>query len=97
MYKLDEIRKIIQNELPFLKEQFGVTRIRIFGSYARGEATENSDIDLLVDLEEERSLMDLGGVQYHLQQTLGIKVDVGEYDYLHPIVKNSIGHDIVSI
>lgn len=59
-----------------LCRQYGVTRIRIFGSVARGEEDNNSDIDFLVDLEPGRSLFDLGGLQMALQELLGRKVDV---------------------
>jgi hypothetical protein len=56
--------------------QHGAYNIRVFGSVARGEAGEGSDIDLLVDLEPERSLLDLGGLQVDLEELLGRKVDV---------------------
>jgi hypothetical protein len=50
--------------------------VRIFGSLARGEARPDSDIDFLVELEPGRSLFDLGGLLYDLEQLLGIEVDV---------------------
>jgi predicted nucleotidyltransferase len=55
---------------------YGAYDVRIFGSVARGEATDKSDIDLLVKLEQGRSLMDLGGLLYDLRDLLGIDVDV---------------------
>ena len=55
----------------------GVASAHVFGSYARGEQTSSSDLDLLVDLEKGRGLLDLGGLQYDLSQRLGIDVDVG--------------------
>jgi predicted nucleotidyltransferase len=55
---------------------YGAYDVRVFGSVARGEADEASDIDLLVSLEPGRSLMDLGGLLYDLQKLLGIEVDV---------------------
>ncbi|HEX7394627.1 MAG TPA: nucleotidyltransferase family protein [Anaerolineaceae bacterium] len=55
---------------------FGAYDVRVFGSVARGEADEASDIDLLVSLEPGRSLMDLGGLLYDLQNLLGTEVDV---------------------
>jgi len=54
----------------------GAKNVRVFGSAARGEANEDSDIDLLVDLEPGRSLLDLGGLWYDLNEELGVKVDV---------------------
>ena len=48
----------------------------MFGSVARGDADEQSDIDVLVQMEPGRSLLDLGGLQYDLEQLLGCRVDV---------------------
>ena len=54
----------------------GASRVRVFGSVARGDATEASDIDFLVDLEDGRSLFDLGGLLMDLRDLLGRDVDV---------------------
>ncbi|MBK5224293.1 MAG: nucleotidyltransferase family protein [Acidimicrobiia bacterium] len=54
----------------------GATNIRVFGSVARGEARSTSDVDLLVDLESGRSLMDLGGLVMDLSDLLGVDVDI---------------------
>ncbi len=59
-----------------IAEKYGATRIRVFGSVARGDADEKSDVDLLVNLEENRSLFDLGGLQFDLQESLAVPVDV---------------------
>lgn len=56
--------------------QYGAYNVRIFGSVARGEANDASDIDILVNMEPGRSLMDLGGLLYDLRKLLGIEVDV---------------------
>jgi len=47
----DEVLKILREELPFLRKKYGVKRVGLFGSYSRDEATEESDIDILVDFE----------------------------------------------
>ncbi len=54
----------------------GARNVRIFGSRARGDADERSDVDFLVDLEPGRSLFDLGGLQFDLERLLGCAVDV---------------------
>jgi len=59
-----------------LAAHYGAYDVRVFGSVARGEADEASDIDFLVKLEPGRSLMDLGGLLYDLQNLLGTEVDV---------------------
>ncbi|NSW78705.1 MAG: nucleotidyltransferase family protein [Chthonomonadetes bacterium] len=56
--------------------KYGARNVRIFGSVARGEADKHSDIDFLVEMEAGRSLFDLGGLQYELEQVLGCPVDV---------------------
>lgn len=56
--------------------RYGATDVRVFGSVARGEAREDSDVDVLVRLESGRTLLDLGGLQYELQELLGCDVDV---------------------
>lgn len=67
---------IKNEELQDLFHRYGVVEASVFGSYARGDFTPSSDLDLLVELEPGRSYMDLGGLQYELQQKTGKKVDV---------------------
>jgi predicted nucleotidyltransferase len=59
-----------------LAKKYGAYNVRVFGSVARGEADEKSDIDLLVDMEPGRSLLDLIGLLMDLESLLGCKVDV---------------------
>jgi uncharacterized protein len=56
--------------------QYGVQRVRVFGSVARGTDDDNSDIDFLVELAPDRSLLDLGGFLYEVRALLGTEVDV---------------------
>jgi len=57
-------------------KQYGAEDVRIFGSVARGDATEDSDVDFLVRFEPGRSLFDQGGLLMDLRELLGMKVDV---------------------
>lgn len=59
-----------------LAERWGARNVRVFGSAARGEADEQSDLDLLVDLDPDRSLLDLAGFLLDVQELLGGPVDV---------------------
>lgn len=52
------------------------TNVRVFGSVLRGEDTDDSDLDLLVDPTSETSLMDIGAIRYELKSLLGVNVDV---------------------
>jgi len=56
--------------------QYGVTNVRVFGSMARGDANESSDVDLLVQPLAGTSLLDLGGLLMDAQELLGRRVDV---------------------
>jgi uncharacterized protein len=64
------------DQILVIAARYGARRLRVFGSVARGEADEQSDLDLLVELEPGRSLFDLGGLVYDLEQLLGCRVDV---------------------
>lgn len=80
---LDQIKKKVA---PILKEE-GATRAALFGSVVRGEATEKSDIDILVDLPREKSLFDFAGLQLKLEEALGKKIDLVEYSTIKPRLK----------
>lgn len=74
--ELNELIKEKRQEILLLATRHGATNVRVFGSFARGEADAASDLDVLVDLEPGRSLLDLGGLLMDLQQLLGREVDV---------------------
>ncbi len=91
--KIDQIRK---KTLPILKEA-GVVRSSIFGSYARGEETENSDIDILIEFPKGKSLLDLVRLERKLGGILGKKVDVATYRSVSPLLQKYIQRDLVQI
>ncbi len=76
MAAIHEILSRNRDEILRLAARHGARNVRIFGSIARGEADENSDVDLLVDMEPGRSLLDLAGLWRELNELLHIKVDV---------------------
>jgi len=73
---LEELLKEKREGILHICTKYGARNVRIFGSVARGEADAQSDIDFLVEMEPGRSLFDLGGLQYELEQLLGCSVDV---------------------
>lgn len=75
----------------------GAFNIRIFGSVARGDDDENSDIDFLVELEPGRSLLDLGGLQTELQDLLGRPIDVITVNGLKERIREEVLHEVVSL
>jgi predicted nucleotidyltransferase len=73
---LDELLQTKREDILQTAQKYGAYNVRVFGSVARGEADEQSDIDLLVDMEKGRSLLDLAGLLVDLEDLLGCKVDV---------------------
>lgn len=71
-----EIVRVKREEILAIARKHGASNVRVFGSIARGEADEESDIDLLVDLDAERSLFDLGALVVELNESIGHRVDV---------------------
>jgi predicted nucleotidyltransferase len=72
---LDEVRAH-REEIVRLGEQFGVRNIRVFGSVARGEATSDSDLDLLVDVERGHGYVDMAGFALGVEDRLGVFTQV---------------------
>lgn len=64
------------DEIIAVAKRYGASDVRIFGSIARGDATESSDVDFVVRFEPGRSLFDQGGLLIELRELLGVKVDV---------------------
>lgn len=91
--KIDQIKSKV---IPILK-QAGVTKSAIFGSYARGDQTKGSDIDILVELPKDSSLLDLVGLEMDLKKAMGRKVDLLTYNSIHPLLKDYIQKDQVRI
>jgi len=87
---LDTLRAERRGEILRLAERHGARNLRVFGSVARGEAGEASDVDLLVDWEPGRSLLDHVGLVQDLQELLGVKVHVGTERSLHWYVRDRI-------
>ncbi len=84
--QIDEIKKTLIDVL----RKHEVKKAALFGSIVRGEATEESDIDLLIEFEGRKSLLDLAGLKLDLQELLRRRVDVLTYKSLHPLLKERI-------
>ena len=72
---------------------FNPTKIGVFGSYSRGENTENSDIDILYSFNSKYNLFDLIGLQLELQEKLQKVVDLVEFTAIHPRLQTRILND----
>lgn len=75
---------------PELRKRYPIKAMGIFGSYVRGEQTETSDLDVLVDLGGGVTLIDLVGLELELSEELGLRVDLAMIDALKPRIEKSV-------
>lgn len=85
----EQIVEIRDKILKALKRN-DVKRASLFGSVVRGELTDESDIDILVEFRGRKSLLDLVGLKLELEELLKRKVDVLTYNSLHPLLRDRI-------
>ena len=90
MVTLETLRSEKRDQVLRLAERHGARNIRIFGPVARGEAGETSDLDLLVDWDPGRSLLDHVALVQDLEELLGTRVHVGTERSLHWYVRDRI-------
>jgi len=84
-------------EILELAARRGAGNVRVFGSVARGDADEESDVDFLVTLEPGRSLLDLGGLLMELSELLGREVDVVTEEGLRERIRDRILREAVPV
>ena len=94
---VNQIRLLMLERKDEIKEKFKAEVIGIFGSYARSEEKEGSDIDVLVRFGEGASLFDLVGLGYYLEDIFGVPVDVVSERALHPMMKDDVLRELVPV
>jgi hypothetical protein len=90
------VDRIFEKIVSILKGH-GVKTIGIFGSYARGEAGPESDIDVLVEFSGRKSLLDIVGIEQELSEALGIKVDLLTEKSISPYLIDSVKKEMAVI
>ena len=94
------LKKLVQEkreEILSIAAQYRADNVRIFGSVARGEDREDSDVDFLVDMEPEHSLLDRIGLMQDLEDLLGRKVDVATEKVLRDFCRDRILNEAVPL
>lgn len=94
---LQELLQAKREDILRTATKYGAYNVRVFGSVARGEADEKSDIDLLVDMEPHRSLLELAGLLIELEELLGHNVDVVPEDCLRARIKERVLKEAVAL
>jgi len=93
---MESIQGIKEKIAPIL-QQYGITKAAIFGSFAKGETKISSDVDILVEIKSDMSLLDFIGIKIKLEEAIKMKVDLVEYDTIKPIIKERILAEQVAI
>ena len=94
---MDEQMRAAREKEPEILLTNGIKRAAFFGSIVRGEMTDESDIDILVEFEGRKSLLDLAGLKLDLEDALERRVDLLTYRSLHPMLKDRILAEQVQI
>jgi len=87
MKTLNEVLEILRMHKEELKNKHKIKSIKIFGSYARGEQRETSDIDIIVKFEKHPTLVEFIKIQEELENLLGIKVDLLTEESISPFIR----------
>jgi hypothetical protein len=95
--RFEQLLKEKREDMLRLAQKYGARNVRVFGSVARREADELSDLDLLVELEPGRSLFDLGGLQFELETLLGCRVDVVTARGLKSRIRERVLRDAIAL
>jgi uncharacterized protein len=94
---LQELRDLRREDILRVAERRGARNVRVFGSVARGESDEASDVDFLVEMEPGRTLFDLSGLLMDLEALLHVSVDVVTEPGLRPRVRERVLSEAVPL
>ena len=83
------VKEIQRKILPIL-QRYDVKRVGLFGSCVRGQMTPDSDIDILVEIQKDISLLDFVGLKLEIEEALNRKVDLVEYSTIKPLLRERI-------
>ncbi len=93
---LEKVKEVISKSEAELRE-LGVKSLSVFGSVVKGEATSESDIDLLIEFDQPVGLFQFLGVKYFLEDRLKTKVDLATLKALHPMLKDEILREAIRV
>ena len=97
MRKLEEVIKKLREVEEEVKIKFKAEIVGVFGSYAREEQTEESDVDVIVRFHEGATLLDFTGLADYLEQKLGVKVDLVSERAIRPELRDRILKEVITV
>jgi predicted nucleotidyltransferase len=94
----DEILEYLRQHRQELKEEYGVVKIGLFGSVARGEETDQSDVDIAVEMKSEyKTLRNFMGLKYRLEEAFDRPVDLGIESTIKPAVRDQVLKEMIYV
>ena len=97
MKTLEEIVETIKDLKEEIEKRYKAEIIGVFGSFARGEQKETSDVDILVDFQKDATLIDFTGLSIFLEEKLGTRVDIVPKNSVREELKEKINQEVVKI
>ena len=95
--KRDEVLELLRAHKGILAERFGVAELALFGSFARDEAAEDSDVDILVHFDEPPDYHRYFGAQFYIEDLLGRPVDLATDQELRSEIRPYVEREIVHV
>ena len=93
----DDVLELLRTHKSVLKERFGVTEISLYGSFARAEATEHSDIDVMVTFDRPPDWLRYFGAQCYLEDLFGRNVDMARRHELRKEILPRVDRDLINV
>ena len=93
----EDVLDLLRQHKPIMKERFGVSEISLYGSFARDEATEDSDIDVVVKFDGSPSARSYFGAQFYIEDLSGRKVDLARRHELREEILPNVDKDLISV
>ncbi len=95
--EISEVLREKREQILAIAAKYGARNVRIFGSVARGDADEKSDVDLVMDFDDSSSLMDHAALLLELEELLGRKVDVAPEKHLRPRIRKRVLEETIPL
>ena len=93
----DEVLNLLQAHKAALADRFGVTGLALYGSFARGQATSESDVDILVEFDTPPDWRRYFGAQFYLEDLLGRTVDLAATGEVRPEIRPYVERDAINV